>query len=246
MRVGVRFDVMSDVYDAMINWEKRLSNEAAFYRGIFEEAKAKSVIDVACGTGRHALLFSSWGLDVEGADISQEMLSACRKHPGAEKVTWSERSFSEAAPPRDVVVCAGNSLAMVENVEETGKAIDAMAKSANRAIVLHVVNMHARPDGPVIWDKCRRIKLHGVEHLVNKGIHRSGQHGYVDFILTPLEGTSEQVVTRCVKFLSLDASWLQHRLHDNGFKRIRLFGGYGGSSFDVAKSPDLVIEAFKG
>jgi hypothetical protein len=61
-------DQLTDVYDAMIDWSKRLDHEGPFYRTLFERLSAKSVVDVACGTGHHAAMFHDWGLEVEASD----------------------------------------------------------------------------------------------------------------------------------------------------------------------------------
>ena len=61
------FDDLTDVYEAMIDWPKRLNAETPFFRRLFEQHNVKRVADVACGTGRHAAMYHSWGLEVEGS-----------------------------------------------------------------------------------------------------------------------------------------------------------------------------------
>ena len=71
---AAKFDDLTDVYEAMIDWPKRLAHEEPFYRRLFARIGVRSVIDVACGTGRHAALFRSWNLRVEAADVSAGMI----------------------------------------------------------------------------------------------------------------------------------------------------------------------------
>ncbi len=47
-------------YDRMIDWEKRLAREAPFFKKIFAETKPGKLLDTACATGHHALMFYSW------------------------------------------------------------------------------------------------------------------------------------------------------------------------------------------
>ena len=68
------FDDLTDVYEAMIDWPKRLANEGPFYRRCFERVGVRCVADVACGTGHHAAMFHSWNLRVEGSDLSPRMI----------------------------------------------------------------------------------------------------------------------------------------------------------------------------
>jgi len=46
------FQKLTDVYEAMIDWPKRLAHEEPFYRRLFAEHSVQSVVDTACGTGR--------------------------------------------------------------------------------------------------------------------------------------------------------------------------------------------------
>jgi hypothetical protein len=62
-------------------------------------------------------MFHSWGLEVEGADVSPAMIARCRQQfgePGT--LRWTVRGFEEPAPAAvDAVVCLGNSLALAGN-----------------------------------------------------------------------------------------------------------------------------------
>ncbi|MCR4415548.1 MAG: class I SAM-dependent methyltransferase, partial [Thermoguttaceae bacterium] len=124
------FDDLSDVYEAMIDWPKRLANETPFFRRLFDAVQARSVLDVACGTGHHAAMFHSWGLRVEGADASPRMIERCRARFGeSDRLGFVVRSFDQlaAAPePFDAVICVGNSLALAPDAATAGRAVAAM------------------------------------------------------------------------------------------------------------------------
>ena len=94
------FNELADIYEAMIDWPKRLAAEGPFYRRWFQQAGVKRVIDVACGTGHHAAMFHDWGLEVEGADLSPAMIQRARaafgEPPG---LHWAVRGFDGRFPP---------------------------------------------------------------------------------------------------------------------------------------------------
>ena len=105
------FDHLTDIYDAMIDWPKRLAAEEPFYRQWFQQVGATRVLDAACGTGRHAAMFHAWGPEVEGADISQAMIERARttfgELPG---IRWAVRAFDQlvdAPGTWDAVVLRG-------------------------------------------------------------------------------------------------------------------------------------------
>src|SRR5450756_542141 len=88
-----------DDYDRFVDWDKRLSREAPFFRALFTEREVSRIVYVGCGTGRHAVLFASWGLDVTGVDPNPEMLAQARSHAAAarERVTFLEGGFGDLA-----------------------------------------------------------------------------------------------------------------------------------------------------
>ncbi|MBU7005927.1 class I SAM-dependent methyltransferase [Phosphitispora fastidiosa] len=72
------FSGFASDYDRMIDWEKRLTREAPFFKRLFAERVSGKVLDTACATGRHALMFGSWGLQVAASDASSEMIDRAR------------------------------------------------------------------------------------------------------------------------------------------------------------------------
>ena len=129
---------------------------------------------------------------------------------------------------------------------EAANAIRAMGKPCDSggALVLHVVQV-AGPGGPVTWDKCKRLQLSAGECLLLKGIHTCGSFGYVDFILTPLAGGEQDVITRSIRFLGLKPQWIAEQLRAHGFSRVEFFGGYGSDEFEENVSPDIIAVAYK-
>ncbi len=199
------FDTLVDVYDLLIDWPKRLSNEGPFFRKLFAETGVRRVLDAACGAGHHAAMFHRWGLAVEGADLSPVMIARCRERFGdQEGLRWTVRSFENCgtgfqggtgilpvvsddltgdkpAPRFDAVVCVGNSLALAADLAAVGRAIASMiaALRPGGVGVVQVLNLWAVPEGPTRWQKCKRI---GDNRVILKGLHRVGGRGFIDLI----------------------------------------------------------------
>jgi SAM-dependent methyltransferase len=241
------FEDIAELYDALIDWPKRLANEEPFYRAMFEQHGVQRVLDVACGTGRHAAMFHSWGLQVEGADVSPAMIARCRAQFGeSESLRWIVRAFDQPhtdAGSFDAVVCVGNSLALASDLETAERVIGAMLAALRQGgvCVLQVLNLWHLPDGPCVWQKCKRVTLQGAEHILVKGVHRTGQRGFVDLVdLTP---SPAGVVPRydSAAFLGLENDRLGRTVRQAGAAEVHCFGGFQRQAYDREQSQDLIV-----
>lgn len=252
------FDDFCDVYEAMIDWPKRLAHEEPFYRRLFERVAARRVLDAACGTGRHAAMFHSWGLTVEGADLSPAMIERCRRRFGeSPTLRWAVRSFDRPPPEPgafDVAVCTGNSLALAADETQVAAAAGALlaAVRPDGAVLIHVLNLWRLPDGPANWQKCVRAALPEGDSLIIKGVHRAERTGYVDLLVARLDPGERascppsalavpQMRSECVPFLGLEAVELERILRQAGANHVELFGGYQNQPYDRERSPDLIV-----
>jgi SAM-dependent methyltransferase len=79
-----RFDLYSQYYDLLYR-DKNYRGEADYVLSLlrrFSRNGGKKLLELGCGTGRHAALFAEAGFDVTGVDMSDTMLERARKnHP---------------------------------------------------------------------------------------------------------------------------------------------------------------------
>ena len=70
-----------------------------FFSKLFTEKKVRTVLDCACGTGRHLHLFHSLGCEVFGSDLSESMLAQAEKnlaeHGIGNKARLSQADYRE-------------------------------------------------------------------------------------------------------------------------------------------------------
>lgn len=74
------YDPFSADYDRFVNWRERLAYELPFLEQQLTAASARRVLDVACGTGMHAIALAQRGYDVTGADLSAGMIERAREN----------------------------------------------------------------------------------------------------------------------------------------------------------------------
>jgi glycine/sarcosine N-methyltransferase len=117
------YDELFDDYDRFVNWERRLAYELPFIERLLVASDARRVLDVACGTGRHAISLAERGYEVVGADLSARMIARARENadrlaldraPAKGQVSFVVAGFGELAErvggQFDALLCLGNSL----------------------------------------------------------------------------------------------------------------------------------------
>jgi SAM-dependent methyltransferase len=131
-----------DLYDLVFR-SKDYGREAQHVQMLVAERvrNPHSLLDVACGTGRHLEHFARW-YDAEGVDIDPAMLAFARArlaqtplHVGDMRDFNLRRSF-------DVVTCLFSAIAAMRTFDELRQAVENMAR-------------HLRPGGVLIvepWD----------------------------------------------------------------------------------------------
>jgi len=77
------YDTLAADYDRFADWPARLAFELPFLERLFQAHGVQSVLDAACGTGRHALALAQRGYQAAGADTSAPMIERARAGPGA-------------------------------------------------------------------------------------------------------------------------------------------------------------------
>lgn len=122
------YDGFSAAYDVMVDWAARLEREWPFFEALFGRAQARRVLDVGCGTGRHAVRFAQSGREVVGVDPSAEMLRRAAEHAkGVAGVSFVPAGFGELRRAVggyfDVVTCLGNTLPHVLGRAELYRAL---------------------------------------------------------------------------------------------------------------------------
>ena len=79
MRMPV-FEDLALIYDQAIDWEQRLARELPFLTKVIQDTPNARILDLACGSGRHAVALASQGYQVTGLDLSPQMIEAAKHH----------------------------------------------------------------------------------------------------------------------------------------------------------------------
>ena len=114
--------------------------EIEYFRRYVEAGQPAA--DVACGTGRLLIPWLKAGLDVDGVDVSEDMLDLCREraeHEGLSPTLYAQPMHELDLPRRyrTIVVCGG---------------LGVGASRANDQQALERFHAHLEPGGTLIFD----------------------------------------------------------------------------------------------
>jgi SAM-dependent methyltransferase len=243
------YDRLAPFYDTMNDWPARLAFELPFFERLFAQRGLHSVLDAACGSGRHAVAFAQMGLRAAGADLSPAMIALARQH--AEDVDADVRfevgGFRDLgehfAEPFDALVCLGNSLVHVLTDDEMAATLRAFRDRLRPGglLVLHTLNYDKR------WREKPRFfapnggTVGGREALVWRFADYGEQLITFHTALFAQQNGGWQVEVNSTLHRPWQRGELFSQLTFAGFTHVQFHGDLTGAPFDKDASGDLVI-----
>ncbi len=245
------YDALGDGYDRMINWDARLRREGAFFQNLFDERGARSVLDVACGSGRHAIEFAGWGLRAAGCDISVEMLRLARRNASEAgvDVDFFEAGLTDVAEKAgkfDAIVCIGNSLPHLQTQRELDRAMRSIKRAlAPGGVFVSQIRNYER----IIRDDLRFMpptsaEVDGRECVFFRMLDIHGPRR-IDFNIIRMTRESGKWThtVQTTRLRPIMKAHMNAALERAGFKKIRHYADYSGARFGVNKTLDLITVA---
>jgi len=140
----------ASLYDSFYA-DKPYEEEAAFVRDCLKEVGINPparLLELACGTGRHAVIFERLGFEVTGVDSSSNMLDCARARCEAagSKVKLSHQDIGDLnlpGPPADAATCLFDSLGYLQTNEAISGALLAIGRHLRIGGVIVLEFWHA-------------------------------------------------------------------------------------------------------
>ncbi len=255
-------------YDQMVDWDKRLAREAPFFRRLFDEVGVDRLADVGCGSGKHAIMFQEWGIEVTGIDPSESMLAQARENAARAGVAieFLEGGFGDVAALAgtglDAVITLGNGLPHVGGEAElrTAFADLAVALRPGGVVVLHLLNherligqrirmmpptVRTTPEGDRVFLKVLDYRDDGILFDFVTLTRALGAEPSADnaFAEDDPEATGWHLRSRRSLHTALPVSLLQVTLREAGFSEIEAFGDHAGRALHVDTDESVIVVA---
>ncbi|TWE09325.1 class I SAM-dependent methyltransferase [Rudaeicoccus suwonensis] len=137
------------------------------YAGIVAELRARSVLDIGCGTGTFATLLAQCGVSVVGVDPAVASVELARTKPYADQVTWVAGDLAAVPPLQVDLVTMTANVAQVFLADEDWRAVLVGAHSALRSGG-HLV-FETRDPARAAWNAWNRADSHTVTFIGGVG-----------------------------------------------------------------------------
>lgn len=134
------YNLWSEIYDDEDNPLVRL--EESHVDELLRDVGGLSVLDVGCGTGRHALRLAERDARVTGVDFSAGMLLKARAKRGAERVTFVEHDIVRPLPFASEVFDRVISCLVVDHIVDLGVFFAELRRVCRRSGFIVISVMH--------------------------------------------------------------------------------------------------------
>jgi len=230
-------------WDELIDWQRRAEAENGFFQDILKGHGVERVLDIACGTGFHAVTLRADGFQVTAADGAPNMLEQTRRNAQRfgiydlriVEAEWTRLGAAFAGEQFDAVICLGN-------------AFTHLFDEGDRIKTLNEVYQLLTKDGIAIIDQ------RNYDAILDKGFSSKHQSYYLgEKVEVRPEVLSEDLLTMRyeyedgeVHFLTIcpiRQDYVTNLLHGAGFSRVKRYGDFV-EGYDLYE-PDFVIQVAK-
>jgi glycine/sarcosine N-methyltransferase len=234
-------------YDlAFDRFEEHSPEVVGFLRQLFADNNVHTVLDCACGTGRHLLLFHSLGYEALGSDLSAAMLSRARQNLAKRNVEipllqadyrhlpWNRRG------PFDAVVCLG-SISYMRGEAAFLQAVRSMRAALRDGGILVLTatvtdkQWTQRPRFILATNTQDFARVYAIDYL-----ERTARYNVLDIFHGEGRRGFEVWSAELTVFLRESQ---QRLLERTGFRSVEFFGAFDFAPYDEATSDRLIVVA---
>jgi SAM-dependent methyltransferase len=237
------FDNIAAYYEALSDSEARAERERPFLEEWLRRAPGNRVLDMACGTGFHAVMLANLGARVVATDISPRMIGTAEREHGHPSIAYVVNDMRwPINGPYDLSLCLGNSISLLE----TRGDLPMMLKNLSEALaaggyfIVHLLN-YALPTAGEPRHRIERRIVDDTEVVAIKSLvpHKDRTLLSLAFF-SEAEGQYQSIADTGV-LLHISLEDLSSAAETAGLKIVATHGAYDKSPFRPEFSADLIV-----
>ncbi len=204
------------------------------------------LLDVACGTGNHALELARRGFQVTGVDLDQTMLEVARKKSIGQKIRFVAGDMCRLVDllggeaPFDTVFCIGNSLVHLGNEDDILQALRQMYALLAPAgkLVAQIVNFDR-----VLRDQSFELPLlsSASSGLTFKRVYEYDPQRRHVLFCSELNLPSQPAIRNAIPLLILESPALRSLADRAGYRHTSLYGSYAKDPHSADASALILV-----
>jgi len=237
------FNRGAEYYEALSNPEGRLDKEGRLLLECLSRAPGSRVLDMACGTGLHALFLAEHGAEVTACDVSPGMLAHVARTRPHERIAYEQADMrSVRGGPWDFAICLGNSLALLPAEGDLRRVFRHAADhlTPGGLWLLQVVNYQA----PGAQQPRHRVEERAMPEgglVAVKSLVPHAEHTYLSINYFMERGGTIDQVSETAVLHHWNLETLERMADECGLDVAARYGGFDQRSFDAVQSSDMVL-----
>lgn len=224
-------------YDIILGIEEYEKN-ADFVSSQLKKFKVKKVLELACGSGLYLHPLKNKGFDVEGLDISEEMIKVAKKRCKSVKMYNQDMTKFKINKKYDAILILNSGLALLPNYSLIEKTIKLCQEHLNKKGILMIdVSNHEKEIKESNFNQTHEEYITSNEkiNVIFKDYKKKDKwitewHGFVK------RGNKFLQFKEYFEELIYSPKKLEKCLENEGFKILNIFGSRRGKKFDSNKS----------
>jgi len=230
------FSRSSKYYDVILG-KKKFERSASFIARYLRKLHVKSILELGCGTGLYLIPLKKAGFDIEGIDISKEMLAITRKKNKNIKLYQQDMAYFNTNKKYDAIICLNSSLILLPNFKLIEKTITSCHQhlKAKGVLILDLPN-HEKEIKESTPPEYKKYVIPGGTLDVVMRDYKEGNKWVSEWQGVVKQDKRQSRFKEYFEELIYSPLRLEKSIRLGGFKIMNVFGSREGGTFSPAES----------
>ena len=191
------------------------------------------ILDLACGTGRHSIYLSKKGFDVVGIDKSKKNIITAKKNENKKLIFFQQEMTKDINIQFNAIFNFFTSFGYVDH-KYNYDTIENISKNLKKGGLFIIDFLNQK----IVRKNIVEYEEKNIENI-NFNIHRYIENNYIIKEISFKHNKTKYNFKERV--MLLDLKDFENYFNKNNLKIIDIYGNYKLSSFDINKSPRLIL-----
>jgi len=230
------FSGAAKYYDVILG-RKKYEQYAKFVSKLLKKFNVRSVLELGCGTGLYLVSLQKKGFDVEGLDISDEMLRELRKKTKNIRLYKQDMAQFKLNKKYDAILILNSSLILLSRWSQVVRTLEKVRIHLHKKgiLIIDLPNHAIEMKESKVQERKTYKLANGRLNVVFRD-YKKANKWVSECMGSVREGNARSEFKEYYEELLYSPAKLEKILKQKGFRIMRVFGSRGGGAFDRNKS----------